>query len=98
MRLKSTYRCPKLCELGNSRGFNANMCKNGKTGLTDAEERMPSLNTVCACAYRWVHAAVRVGFLRATTMCLCCLAGAAQMVRMYEIHALVQLLVEYPAL
>ena len=25
MRLKSTYRCPKLCELGNSRGFNAHM-------------------------------------------------------------------------
>ena len=67
----------------------------------DAEERTPSLNTVCACAYRWVHAAVRVWFLRvyrSTTMCLRCLAGAKQTVRMYEIHALVHLLVEYPAL
>ena len=39
--------------------------------------------------------AVRVWFMRmCRSMCLCCLAGAAQTVRVYEIHALV---VEYPA-
>ena len=34
-----------------------NINKNGKTGLTetDAEERTPSLQTVCACAYNCVH-------------------------------------------
>ena len=39
--------------------------------------------------------AVRVWFMRmCRSMCLCCFAGAAQTVRVYEIHALV---VEYQA-